>query len=350
MDRFRDWLRRHASDPQVATLFVVLIVLVILVAVLGGFLAPVIASVVVAYVLDGGVQGLRRLRVPRLTAVVAVFLFFLTALLGFFLVLLPLLAGQVLELAQALPGIAAAVREHLLRLPQFYPELIGEQQAVELVDTIRLELLAIGQPAVAYALALLPTLVNLAIYLVLVPMLVFFFLKDKDRILGWLVGLLPADRGLAAVVWRDVDTMVGGYVRGKLYEIVIVAFVSYVTFALLGLDFSVLLATGTGLSVLIPYLGALVMVAPVGLVAFFQWGVSEQFLWVLLAYGFIQLLDGNVLAPLLLAETVKLHPIVVIISILVFGGIWGFWGVFFAVPLASVVQAVVNAWPPRQPG
>jgi putative permease len=180
-----------------------------------------------------------------------------------------------------------------------------------------------------------------------VPLLVFFFLKDKTRILSWFVSFLPKERSLVNQVWKQVDAKVGGYVRGKLYEIVIVGVVSYIVFLALGLQFSALLATATGLSVLVPYVGALVVTVPVALVAYFQFGTINDLLWVLGAYGIIQALDGNLLAPLLLAETVNLHPNAIIVAILVFGAIWGFWGVFFAVPLASVVQAVVDSWPRR---
>ena len=63
------------------------------------------------------------------------------------------------------------------------------------------------------------------------------------------------------------------------------------------------------------------------------------------AYAVIQLLDGNVLVPLLFAEVVNLHPVATIASLCVFGGLWGFWGVFFAIPLATLIQAVLAAWP-----
>jgi putative permease len=255
--------------------------------------------------------------------------------------------GQVGQLAQQLPAMVSALRELLLRLPEMYPDLIDEQQAVEMVEQLRLELLIVGQRLLAYSVVLLPTLVSLSVYVVLVPLLVFFFLKDKSRILRWCVSFLPDQRSLVNQVWQQVNVKVGGYVRGKLYEIVIVGVVSYIVFLALGLQFSVLLATATGLSVLVPYVGALVVAMPVALVAYFQFGATNELLWVLAAYAIIQALDGNILAPLLLAETVNLHPNAVIVAILVFGGIWGFWGVFFAVPLASVVQAVVDAWPRR---
>jgi putative permease len=83
----------------------------------------------------------------------------------------------------------------------------------------------------------------------------------------------------------------------------------------------------------------------VALVALAQWGLTADFYYAILAYGIIQALDGNLLAPLLFSEVVNLHPVAIIVSILFFGGIWGFWGVFFAIPLATLIQAVLQAWP-----
>ena len=76
-----------------------------------------------------------------------------------------------------------------------------------------------------------------------------------------------------------------------------------------------------------------------------QHGVSWEFAYVMIAYGVIQALDGNVLAPILFSEVVDLHPISIIVAILFFGGLWGLWGLFFAIPLATVVQAVIKSWP-----
>ena len=134
------------------------------------------------------------------------------------------------------------------------------------------------------------------------------------------------------------------YVRGKAIEIVIVGMVSFIAFLILGLQYAALLAMLIGLSVLIPYIGATVVTIPVLLVGYFQWGYSSEFLWLVVVYGIIQLLDGNVLVPLLFSEVVNLHPVAIIIAVLFFGGIWGFWGLFFAIPLATLVKAVYNAW------
>jgi putative permease len=134
-------------------------------------------------------------------------------------------------------------------------------------------------------------------------------------------------------------------VRGKAIEILIVGTVTYIAFLLLGVNYAALLALLVGLSVLIPYIGATVVTIPVLLVGYMQWGFSNEFFWLFGIYGVIQFLDGNVLIPVLFSEVVNLHPVFIIISVLLFGGIWGFWGVFFAIPLATLVKAVFNAWP-----
>ena len=102
-----------------------------------------------------------------------------------------------------------------------------------------------------------------------------------------------------------------------------------------------------GLSVVLPYIGAVVVTLPVLLIGFFQWGFGTELAILTVVYLVIQALDGNVLVPVLFSEAVKLHPVAIILSILVFGGLWGVWGVFFAIPLATLVKAIIYAWPTR---
>ncbi|MDF5306450.1 AI-2E family transporter, partial [Vibrio parahaemolyticus] len=170
-------------------------------------------------------------------------------------------------------------------------------------------------------------------------------LKDKEEMLRMASGILPKNRKLANKVWHEMNEQISNYIRGKVLEILIVGGVSYVTFAILDLRYSALLAVAVGLSVLIPYIGAAAVTVPVAIVGLFQWGMTPQFYWLLLAYGIIQALDGNVLVPVLFSEAVNLHPVAIIVAVLVFGGLWGFWGVFFAIPLATLVKAVWNALP-----
>jgi putative permease len=187
----------------------------------------------------------------------------------------------------------------------------------------------------------------LVIYLILVPLLVFFFLKDKDLMIGWVAARLPRERSLVNRVWTEAEGQIANYVRGKVLEIFIVGAVTYVTFTYLDLQYTALLATMVGFSVLVPYVGATVATLPIAVVAYFQFGWGWEFTQILIAYAIIQALDGNVLVPLMFSEVVNLHPVAIILAILVFGGLWGFWGVFFAIPLATLVKAVINAWPKK---
>jgi len=110
-----------------------------------------------------------------------------------------------------------------------------------------------------------------------------------------------------------------------------------------------LLGLAVGLSVIIPYIGAALVTLPVVAVGFFQWGLVSEFYWLCVVYLIIQALDGNLLVPLLFSEAVNLHPVAIILAVLFFGGIWGLWGVFFAIPLATVIKAIINAWPTAEP-
>lgn len=340
-----DWFHRQFSDPQVVGLAVVLLAGFATVMVMGRMLAPVIASVVIAYLLDGVVAWLERWHWPRLLAVILVTLVFMAVLLFSLFGVMPLLLQQLTQLFQQVPSMIARGQELLLSLPEQYPHIVEERQIHELIGVIRMELAVLGQRVLTLSLASVVSLITLGVYLILVPLLVFFFLKDKRRLLDWLSGYLPRKRELAVRVWRDVHRQIGNYVRGKFIEILIVWSVAYVTFLLLGLQFAMLLSLLVGLSVLVPFIGAITVTFPIALIGYFQWGLGSELYWVMGAYALIQALDANVLVPVLFSEVVNLHPVAIIVAILVFGGLWGFWGVFFAIPLANLVQAVLAAWP-----
>jgi len=345
MNLLTSWFRRTLADPQVVILGIVLIAGIAIVAGLGQMLAPVFASIVIAYLLEAVVVRLQMLGLPRLVSVVLVFLLFLASLFFLLFGLVPMLTRQLTQFVQQIPSYISQGQELLLQLPQRYPTMISEEQIQHLISSAGNELAALGQLFLTWSLTSVGNVVGLLVLLVLIPVLVFFLLKDKSQLIDWFKGYLPAERHLVSSVWADVEAQIANYVRGKAGEIVIVGAVSYVTFISMGLQYSALLATMVGFSVLIPYIGAAVITLPIAFVAYFQWGWGWSFGQVMIAYAIIQALDGNVLVPLLFSEALNLHPVAIIVAILVFGGLWGFWGIFFAIPLATVVQAVLKAWP-----
>lgn len=349
LDVFKNWYQRNFSDPQAVILAVFLVAGLLIVIYLGRMLAPILTAIVLAYMLEAVVALLERHNVPRLFSVIIVFLLFLLTVLLLFLLIVPVLSQQFTQLITELPKQMDKGQQQLMRLPEMYPQAFTESQVNEIMSEIRKQITNFGQAFLSFSLASIPVLFALVIYLILVPLLMFFFLKDKALIVNWLKKYLPRERGLAAMVWHEMDQQIGNYVRGKFVEIFIVGGVTYVTFLIMGINYALLLSVLVGLSVIIPYIGAAAVTIPVALIAYFQWGWGPDFIWLLVAYGIIQALDGNLLVPVLFSEAVNLHPVAIIVAVLVFGGLWGLWGVFFAIPLATLVKAVLNAWPSLQP-
>lgn len=340
----RSWYERHFSDPQAVILAILLLVGFTTIMLMGDVLTPVIAAVVIAYVLEGMVKKLQRLKVPHLLAVVSVVILFIFLLLIILLGLAPLLSKQLTQFFRELPNMLNRGQEILMTLPQQYP-FISVTQIEDIVTSIHVELATFGQKVVSLSVSSAFDLFTVLVYIIVVPLLVFFFLKDKVVVIRWLMRFLPSKEGLASLVWHEVDLKMGNYIRGKLLEIVIVAIATFIPLKYMGLQYSALLSLLVGLSVIIPYVGAIAVTIPVVLIAYFQWGFGSEFIYLVVAYSIVQFLDGNLLVPLLFSEVVNMHPAAIIISVLVFGGLWGVWGVFFAIPLATLIQAVINAWP-----
>ncbi len=341
----RSWIDRYFSDEEALILLVLILVGGLVMVTMGSVLAPMIASIIIAFLMQGVVMQLRRWGAPHWLAVTITFLLLVAMLASILLVLMPVIWQQSARFIAEVPRMLREWQDILLLLPENYPNLVSEEQVENLMSAIANELARLGQGLVSFSVSSLPVLMMVLVYFILVPILVFFFLKDSDLIMRWVTGFLPHKRPMMSKIWQEMNQQIANYVRGKFIEILIVGSVSYVVFAIMGLNYAALLAIAVGLSVVIPYIGAAVVTLPVAMIGFFQWGWGPDFFMLMIAYAVIQALDGNVLVPILFSEAVNLHPVAIIMSVLVFGGIWGFWGVFFAIPLATLTKAILYAWP-----
>ncbi len=339
------WINRYFSNEEAIYLVVFLLGLFTVLFTLGDVLAPVLTGLVLAFLLQGLVKRFRALSVPEAPAVYLTFVLFVGAMIALVVFLVPLLWRQFRALIEALPRFLDRLQVLANDLVLRFPDLLTDAQVDSWLSDLSGQVAEYGAGALEVAVAQASSVVALLIYFVLVPISVFFFLKDRRELLAWFESLLPKHRPLLNRVGDEMVMQLGNYVRGKFVEILIVGSVTFVTFTFLGLNYAALLGAVVGLSVLIPFVGAAVVTIPVALVALVQFGWTWDFGVVIVAYLVIQALDGNVLVPLLFSEVVDLHPITIIIAVLAFGGLWGIWGVFFAIPLATLVKAVYNAWP-----
>jgi putative permease len=344
LEMLQHWYRRHFSNPQSIALAMLLLTGFGALYFFSTLLAPLLVTLVLAYLLEWPIAVLQRCSIPRSVALPLILVLFFGLLLLFLFGLLPHIWQQGLYLMQDLPTMFNSFQDFVLSR-SYYSILVDAGVMGTLTTQLQTKLLLFGTSIVKHSMTSLITVMKLAIYLILVPIMLFFMLKDKQQLLGNIQKLLPDHQGLARQVWQMMDQQIRRYIGGKVLEMLLVTLVTYGSFAFFQLRYALLLAIPVGLSVLIPYVGALLATLPVALVALFQWGLTPHFCYFIAIYILIQGLDANVLVPILFSETLNLHPLVIIVSTLIFGSLWGFWGLFFAIPLATLVKTVFTVWP-----
>jgi putative permease len=341
-----NWYKERFSDPQAVTLVFILVGITMAIYFAGSLLAPLLVALVLAFLLEWPVAQMVKVGINRTTGASLVLVLFIGVMLLLTFGLIPSVWNQGVALVTDLPTMLDKGLITLKGYAELYPQFLGVEQLDSTVAELKKlldtqHIFDLGKQLIGYSASLLV----LMVYAILVPLLVFFFLKDKEQLLRGSKRFIPSNRELARKVWLEMNQQIFNYIRGKVIEIIIIGVASYIFFAIMDLRYAALLGVLTGFSVLIPYVGATLVTLPIALVAFFQWGVSPEFGYLMLGYGIIQALDGNLLVPILFSDAVDLHPVFIIAAVLVFGGLWGVWGVFFAIPLASLVKAVINAWP-----
>lgn len=346
LEMFQNWYRQKFNDPQTVALLAILLIGFGIIYFFSHLLMPLLVAIVLAYLLEWPIRFLStHFKLPRLLSLTLVLGGFISISVFLFVVLLPSLWNQTVTFLKDLPSMFNLLNIWLSELPEHYPELIDYATLDSLISSLRSRILEFGNSLLALSWNSIVNLVEIGIYAFLVPLMVFFLLKDKTLFIRSMIKFLPRNRHLASRVWNEMQLQIANYIRGKSLEILIVGGVTYVIFLFFDLRYPLLLSVAVGLSVLVPYIGAVLVAIPVTLVALFQFGLSPEFYYVLLAFIISQILDGNLLVPFLFSEAVNLHPLTIIVAVLIFGGLWGFWGVFFAIPLATLVKAVINALP-----
>jgi putative permease len=339
---------RYFSDPDALSFFFILLLLGCFFNYLGGFFLPVLLSIAIAYLLHSLVRLCRRCHLPQGVAVGISYIVFLSLFLYLLLGLLPFLWKQLVALTAEMPAIFSHLKLSVVDFLRAHPGLLSIKLVDQMTDAIKKESTYLANALLHFSLSTLSNVVQLTVYCVLVPLLVFFFLKDGRLMIDWTSRFFPQDNALLRVFFTRVGEQISHYVRARVFEIILVGGLSSALFLAFGLEYAVLLGFFVGLSVIIPYVGAFLVTIPVVVIALMQWGLGAHFVYLMIAYGVLVALDANLLVPWLFSRTMHLHPAAIILALFVFGGVWGFWGVFFAIPLATVVNTVITIWPARE--
>ena len=312
---------------------------------LGNILTPFFISIIFAYLLVGLQNRLEGLGFNSGIALALTYSFFLLLGIAFLVWLGPLVYQQVNALVDAVPETIKLISTIVASLAEEYPQLQTLSNVVK--DEFVEPDLPETDVILKTLLGAISTGVTLSINLILVPILVFFFLFDKKSIISSFLSILPKERAMLRQVWVGMDDQLSNYVRGKALEIVIVGCAAALIFMYFDLQYIALLSILVGFSVLIPFLGAFIVTLPVAVLGLVQFGLTSDFWLLMSVYLVLQILDGYLLVPILFSDAVKLHPVVIMLAVFVFGAMFGFWGVFFAIPIATLIKAIWNSWPEK---
>lgn len=312
---------------------------------LGNILTPFLMSLIFAYLLIGMQKRLEAYGLNSTVALIFTYSFFLLIGIALMVWLVPLVYQQLQSLVLEIPKWVKTFTVFIQTVPENYPDLVSSEQITTFLQSLSGQITAISEEFLKASIAGIQNTVTIAINLILLPILVFFFLFDRDSIISSFLKILPKERAMLKNVWVEMDDQLSNYARGKAIEIVIVGLAAAIIFIYFDLQYIALLSVLVGFSVLIPFLGAFLVTIPVAIIGLLQFGLSFDF-WLLMgAYLVLQILDGNLLVPLLFSDAVKLHPVIIMLAVFVFGALFGFWGVFFAIPIATLIKAIWNSWP-----
>ena len=339
-----NWYSRHLARPEAVALLLFLVLVMIFLYALGDILLPLLIAMVVAYLLEWPVAYLENYKVPRLCSVLIVFTLFVSLLVLTIVGVLPVLKHQLVSLLNALPDMLAEAKK-LIRSIQSDYHIISEDQYSEIMDNLKSYGTITGKYLLSFSIASITNILTVMLYLILVPILVFFLLKDKNLLIKQFTAFMPEESSLIYRVFGEVHVGLGNYIRGKFLEAVLVSGSTYAVLAYFGLPYKALLSVLNGVSVFFPFVGGVIATIPVAAVGVFYLGLGSQFIQLMGVYLLIQLIDAQIIVPVILAEALNMRTIFIILSLILFGGLFGFWGVVFAIPLAILIRAVINAWP-----
>jgi len=308
---------------------------------LGPILTPFLIGGMLAYVGKPAVSWMEGKRVPRTVGALLVMLAALILVLALLLVLAPLVQNEFSQAARRLPELAAGLygqfapwlNEKFGIQPQFDPDSI-KQLIADNLNSAQAVSLKVLTGLKAGGMMVVGILINL----VLIPVVMFYLLRDWSWIVRRLDDLTPR-RWLAKVrtMAIEIDNVLGEFLRGQLSVMGVLAIYYAVGLTLAGLQFALPIGILTGLLVFIPYVGfGLGLILGV-LAALLQWNGWPGFAAVLAVYGIGQLLEGYVLIPWLVGDRIGLHPLAVIFALLAFGQLFGFAGILLALPVSAAL-------------
>ncbi|UVI28562.1 AI-2E family transporter [Paenibacillus spongiae] len=307
--------------------------------------APLLIAGIGYYLLRPIVQLLTRKRVPRTLAILTVYLAITCLLALLFIFVYPMIKRQFNDLAASLPSLLQTAISKV-------NQLAGSEWFNKLLENFDLNLQQLTAKASEFAMILVDLLgtnityvigfvTNLVLLAVVVPFILFYVLKDGEKMSGGLVKLLPEkNRKDGRKLLSEMDETISLYVRGQITVAICVGVLLLIGYLIIGLNYAVLLALAAMMTNVIPYVGAFIAAAPAVLIAM---GDSPgMVVKVLIVTIVAQQIESNLVSPQIMGKTLEIHPLTIILLLLVVGTLTGPVGLLLAVPTYAVTKIVVT--------
>ncbi|QPZ91668.1 AI-2E family transporter [Thioclava electrotropha] len=329
------------ARQQVTYWSVAALVLILSLWWLGNVILPFIMGGAIAYFLDPLADRLEKLGLSRAVSTAIIGLATVLIFVIVALAVVPMLARQLGQLVALAPDLLASLQAFL---NERFPNLLQNSVVNDTLNTLGTAIKARGGELAATLLSSAMTLVNVIIFIVVVPVVAFYMLLDWDRMVAKVDGWLPRDHvHTIRTIARDIDRVLSGFVRGQVTVCLVLGAFYAIALMAAGLDFGLLVGSVAGALTFIPYIGAIIGGAlAIGLALFQFWG--EWFNIGIVAGIFVlgQFLEGNFVTPKLVGDSVGLHPLWLIFALSAFGTLFGFVGMLVAVPVAAVIGVVAR--------
>ena len=300
-------------------------------------------SLVCAYLLKRPYQHLTKKYLRSSMAATILVLIFFVAILALVLGIFPPMISEAYNFLSSLPDILAANQDTITGFIDNLSAKIPKNTVNDLIISAKQYLTLKSTDGVLYIINLVPVTFEIILYFILVPIMLFFLLKDGYIFCQYFRAMAPVSAAAVSDFWLELDQKLGSYLQGKVIEMLIVGIASLLLYSVFNLKFALLMAGIMAVSVLIPVIGAFLATLPLIFIAFWQFGAnSHVILYLLISHGLLLVIDGNLLVPVLFSEKLCLHPLVILVGIILFGSIMGFWGLFFAIPLLIVLSLFIE--------
>jgi predicted PurR-regulated permease PerM len=315
-------------------------VLALVGGILGSVLTPVVISVIVAYLLNPLVAKLEQRGAPRGVAILIIYFAFAVALTALLLNMIPMFIEQLRELGEHVPDLVKQAEQLMDGINEnkkrFLPEALRKALDTNL-STLEMRVTAL----ISRTLESIGHAVEEMASWIVIPFLVFYMLKDAKAIeRSILVFFAKENRAEITRMLRSIDEALGNYIRGQLMVSFLVGVLIYLGLLLVKMPYALLLALTVGVTNIIPYIGPLIGMAPAVLLAL---TVSPMMaLKVAVVNLAVQQLEGNLISPLLIGRSLKLHPMLIIVVLLIGGEAFGLIGLILAIPVVAVGKVILQ--------